>query len=89
MIETCGFPSMLLFGVYAAAGVALNWRLRRHGPPGAWGFQPEESYTPEGQRLLRLLLRGWGGLRPLFVALLLGLGGGALCLSIGRGGANP
>ena len=90
MIPLCGVLSLVMFLVYGVTGVRLSARMLKYGktgPPTGLAVYRRESYTQEGQRLLKLLLRGWVFGLP-FAVLLLGLLGGALCKLAGWQPAN-
>ena len=81
MVPLCGVPSVVAFLAYGVAGAALSLRMLKHGkdgPPSGLATFRSESYTPEGQRLLRILMRGWFFGMPL-VGLLIAIAGGQLC----------
>jgi hypothetical protein len=69
---------------YVSYVVGLAIRLRRHGidgPPSGFDIYRAQSYTPEGQRLLRIYKR-WLYLSPV-AFLLIAYAGGTFCLLTG------
>ncbi len=87
----CGVPSMIIFFAYLASGIGVGVRMLRHGrhgrPSGLAAYRMD-SYTPKGQRILRLFLRGWVFGFPLALVLA-GLLGGALCRLAGWSPKSP
>jgi hypothetical protein len=82
VIPACLVPTTVAVIVYELVGFVLSTRMMRHGKDGIpWGFAAfrKESYTPEGQRLLALLRKGWGPVRGSVVVFLLFLGSVVVC----------
>jgi hypothetical protein len=81
MIPLCSVLTIAAWLAYVVTGMVLSHRLRaekRIDPPIGAGRFDEQTYTPEGRRLLRIF-RWWIGPRPVFVMLGLLIGGGVLC----------
>lgn len=82
MIPSCLIPTAVAVTLYELAGLVLSARLMRYGKDGVpWGMAAfrKESYTPEGQRLLALLDKGWGWARGQLVVVCLIAVGAVVC----------
>jgi hypothetical protein len=77
---------------YVAAGLRVGMRIRREGKdgqaPSGVAVYRKDSYTPEGQRLLAILLKWWVFGAP-FVFVLAALLGGTLCRLTGWSRSSP
>jgi len=81
-IPPCLWPVLGAIVAYQIIGMVLSVRLMRQGRNGSpWGLAAfkKESYTAEGQRLLALLNKWWGGMRGVLVGFLLFVAGVVLC----------
>jgi len=89
----CAYVVVAAFLAYGLAGILLSSRMLKHRRGGQrllpWEVMRDESYTAEGQRLLRVFRRGWGGARVLWVPFLFVVVGSLLCALTAWLGLGP